>query len=232
MKNDVVAHFDKDRAATYDEQWKPLAPMMEALHLLTRIAFSALPERASILCVGAGTGTEILRLAEAYPRWRFAAVEPAEAMMEVCRQRLETAGLSDRCDFHQSYLETLPPGPAFDAATCFLVSHFLTDAAARGAFFASIAERLSAGGLLVSADLAADRKDPAFDRLMALWLDLIAAAGMPLENRIRYREMFGVEVAAQSPQEVEALIAENGFEAPTQIYQSVLIRAWLSRRAG
>ncbi len=204
---------------------------MEALHLLTHVAFAHLPSEANILCVGAGTGTEILRLADAHPEWRFTAVEPAEAMMEVCQRRLEAAGLSERCDFHQGYLETLPPRPTFDAATCFLVSHFLTDAPARGAFFGTIAAKLSADGLMVSADLAADRKDPAFDRLMSVWLDLIAETGMPLENRVHYKEMFGVEVAAQSPLEVEALIAENGFKPPDQIYQSILIHAWLSRRA-
>ncbi len=232
MANDAVAHFDKDRAAVYDEQWRALAPLMEALHLITRIAFAGLPDNARILCVGAGTGTEILRLADAYPGWRFTAVEPAGAMMEVCRRRLDAAGLASRCDFHLGYLETLPSTPSFDAATCFLVSHFLTDPAERGAFFASIASRLSAGGLLVSADLAADRKDRTFDRLMALWLDAMAETRMPEENRRRYKEMFGVEVAAQTPLEVEALIAGNGFEAPVGIYQSMLICAWLCRRAG
>ena len=39
----------------------------DALHLLTGTVLSELPPKAKILCVGAGTGAEILYLAQKFP---------------------------------------------------------------------------------------------------------------------------------------------------------------------
>jgi tRNA (cmo5U34)-methyltransferase len=51
--------FDK-QASSYDQQWSKMAPINDALHLLMSTALSELPPQANILCVGAGTGAEIL----------------------------------------------------------------------------------------------------------------------------------------------------------------------------
>ena len=44
------------------------------------------------------------------------------------------------------------------------------------------------------------------------------------------RETFGAQVAVLPPNDVAAIIAAGGFEAPLQCYQSVLIHGWLARR--
>ncbi len=43
--------FDKERASTYDKRVAKLAPLHDALHLLTRLILSELPADARILCV-------------------------------------------------------------------------------------------------------------------------------------------------------------------------------------
>lgn len=121
-KQDPKIVFDEERAASYDHIFEKIAPMRDALHLLTRLVFSELPSAARILCVGAGTGAEILYLAEAFPQWRFTAVEPAAPMLAICRRRAEEAGIASRCTFHEGYLESLPATDPFDAATCLLVA--------------------------------------------------------------------------------------------------------------
>jgi tRNA (cmo5U34)-methyltransferase len=81
-------------------------------------------------------------------------------MLDVCRQRAARAGFAERCRFHQGFLDSLPPTPPFEAATCFLVSQFVLDCDARREFFRGIADRLRAGGMLASCDLAADMTSP------------------------------------------------------------------------
>jgi tRNA (cmo5U34)-methyltransferase len=123
--------FDQRMASAYDERNAVWAAESEALCSLMRVVFAGLPANARILCVGAGTGSEILALVPAFPDWHFTAVEPSAPMLGVCRSRLEASGLSARCSIHEGFIDTLPAGEPFDAATCLLVSQFILRAEAR-----------------------------------------------------------------------------------------------------
>ncbi len=89
--------FDEQQAATYDERFARLAPLRDSLHLLAGLVFEPLPADAHVLCVGAGTGLELLALAQRFPRWRFTAAEPSGPMLAICRQRAEASGIAARC---------------------------------------------------------------------------------------------------------------------------------------
>jgi len=102
--------------------------MRDALYLLIRVILSELPQ-CTHSCVGAGTGSELIYLAQNFPQWQFTAVEPAAPMLDVCRQRTEECGIASRCTFHEGYLDSLPTSDSFNAATCLLVSFSLHDAA-------------------------------------------------------------------------------------------------------
>jgi tRNA (cmo5U34)-methyltransferase len=69
-------HFGEDRARSYDQNNRHLAPILENLHYLIEILLSDLDPRARILCVGAGTGTEMIALGHAFPSFSFVAVDP------------------------------------------------------------------------------------------------------------------------------------------------------------
>jgi tRNA (cmo5U34)-methyltransferase len=181
--------------------------------------------------VGVGTGQELIYLAHAFPQWQFTAVEPAAAMLDVCRQRVEEEGFTSRCTFHEGYLDTLPTSEPFDAATCFLVSHFLLQSDERTHFFSQIAARLRPGGILVSSDLASDMSTPAYQSLMEVWLRLLKFSDWPAENVDKLRSVYGRDVALLPTQQVESIIASGGFEAPLQFLQTMLIHAWYSKRA-
>lgn len=161
--------FDQKRAASHDKRFAKLAPMREALHLLTRMIFTALPTESRVLCVGAGSGPELFYLADAFPEWTFTIVEPSSAMLTVCRGRAKESGIINRFTFHEGYLETLPDSDPYDAATCILVSQFLLEPEKRINLFHHISKRLMPGGLLVNADLASDMSSLKYQNLLEIW---------------------------------------------------------------
>lgn len=232
MQNQTPAPFafDKERAASYDKKFAAMAPMRDALQLLTRAILSELPLDAHILCVGVGTGTEIIDFAQAFPHWQFTAVEPAAPMLNICRQRIEENGLTSRCTFHEGYLDSLPATEPFDAATSLLVSQFIMQQDERRSFFQQIAARLRPGGVLVSADLTSDMSTAAYQSLLEVWLRLLRSCHIPAEEIENMRASFGRSVAILPPQEVESILAASGFDAPVLFLQTLLIHAWFARR--
>lgn len=230
-QDELKALFDQ-QAAGYDAQWAKTLPIRTCLHLLLESAFAELPTEANILCVGVGTGAELTHLAQRRPSWRFAAVEPSGGMLEVCRQLAEKEGFANRCVFHEGYLESFADGQAFDAATCFLVSQFILDQAARSAFFLQIFNRLKSGGILASTDLASDVQSPEFEVLLRAWMNMMAAADISAEGIARLRNAYATDVGVLPPHQVASIIQAAGFERSVQFFQAGLIHGWLSRRAG
>lgn len=226
---DIEALFDQ-QAEIYDRQWIRMAPLRDALNMLVVALFSDLPADARILCVGAGTGSEILHLAEHFPGFRFTAVEPAGQMLEVCRRRAEAAGITSRCEFHQGYLESLPVTEPFDGATSLLVSQFIVDPDERVAFFRGIGKRLATGGLLASADLCADVTSAAYRNLLDVWLRMMLAADVPPETVERMRVAYSSDVAVLPPDRVTGFMRTAGFEAPIPFFQGGLIHAFFAPR--
>jgi tRNA (cmo5U34)-methyltransferase len=222
--------FDQERASSYDEKFAALAPIRDALHLLIRVILSELPADAHVLCVGAGTGLELIYLAQNFPQWRFTAVEPAAPMLDICRQKTEECGITSRCTFHEGYLDTLPTSDSFHAATCLLVSHFIMQPDERSNLFRQIAARLYPNGHLVSADLACDMNTSEYQSLLEVWLRMLKYAEVPAEEVENLHASYGRDVALLSPQKVESIITKGGFELPVLFFQTLLIRAWYSKR--
>ncbi len=216
--------FNKDTTASYDNDREKLAPIKNALHLCIRMLGLKLPPDSRVLCVGVGTGEELIYLAEAFPSWQFTAVEPSSAMLEVCRQRVEERGFSSRCNFHEGYLGSLPDSDAFNMATSILVSHFIVDKKERIKYFTEISSKLHPGSYMVNADLASDMSTSEYESLLEVWLNMHDYAGMPVRV-----ESFGDKVAMLPAVEVEEIVRSSGFETPVQFFQTLLIHAWFSK---
>ena len=223
--------FDAQSAAGYDDRFAKISAIRDALHLEVRAILAPLPARARILCVGAGTGMELLTLATHFPAWHFTAVEPSAPMMALCQRRASEHGFGDRCVFHTGYLESLPVGEPFHAATSLLVSHFITDRAARRDYFRQIAARLHPHGWLITADLTGDQSTPGHARLAAVWFRLMQFTGQTEEQCASMIAAWEKSVDFLPPAEFEALITSAGFAAPTLFHQTLLIRAWFSQRS-
>lgn len=230
-KEEITAIFDR-QASSYDQKWSSLAAINGALHLLAGAVLSKLPSTSRILCVGAGTGAEILYLAQKFPGWHFTAVEPSAGMLEVLQKRVEEHGISSRCVFHGCYLDSLPVDDPFDAATTFLVSQFILDRSERVRLFRDVGERLRPGGVLLNADLAGDMSGGAGD-LLEVWFRLMKGSGslVSQEEVERMREAYIRDVAVLPPEEIHDLIGSAGFGSPSLFFQAGMIHAWYAERS-
>jgi tRNA (cmo5U34)-methyltransferase len=222
--------FGKEMAASYDKMNAIFAPLRVPLNFLIRTILAELPIDARILCVGVGTGSELIDLAQAFPQWQFTAVEPAVPMLDVCRQRVEESGITSRCTFHEGYLDSLPASDSFDAATCLFVSHFIMQPEERCNFFSQIAQQLHPQGYLINADIASDLSSSAYLGILTIWLGIMKSAGMPDERLEKMRTTYGRDVAVLPSSEVASIIAAGGFDPPVLFFQSLLMHAWYAKR--
>ncbi len=218
--------FNEENAARYKDRWAKLAPLAQTVHLLAGSALRGIGARARVLCVGAGTGAELVALSQRFPGWRFLAVDPAEPMLRRAEQAVADIDAATRCEFFVGTLDQAPPTEPFDAATSILVSHFLTERAARVAFFREILARLKPGAPLVTADISAASKHGV---LGDIWDGLLEHCGLSPDEIVQYRAHFGTAVSMLPPEELEALLAEAGFTGIEPIFQAGWMRAWVAR---
>jgi len=225
QKEKTKENFDK-MAASYDKLWEKLAPINDSLHLLMGSILANLPQQAKILCVGAGTGAEIIYLAKRFPLWTFTAVDPSGPMLEVCRKRLLELDIESRCKFHIGYLDSLSSSDTFDAATSILVSQFISEKTSRIDFFKQIAKRLKANGILISSDLSAKLDSPEYQSLLNVWLEMMREGGIPQEGLDGMPNAYEKDVSVLPPGDIEAIITSGGFERIIQFSQTGLIHSW------
>lgn len=231
MNSEIIEFFGKEHAANYDKSSKGIAAIKDALHLVSKISLMDLPYDSKILCVGAGTGAELIALAQSNPGWKFTALDSSQAMLDVCREKLDKAGMLSRCDFHHGYIDSLPNSKTYDAATSILVSQFLTRKADRVDFFQQIKRHLIPDGYLINADLARPKADHRYRALMASWVKMHRYNGLSEAQAEASTSLWNTHVAVSEPGEVEEILVAGGFEHPMLAFQVLFIHAWVSRVA-
>jgi tRNA (cmo5U34)-methyltransferase len=220
--------FDQAMADAYDQRNSALQPISESLHFLMALTLRDLPAGSRVLCVGVGTGAEILSLATAFPGWSFVGVDPSGEMLAVARKRLGAAGFLNRCELVEGRLQTVSEGD-FDAVVCLLVAHFIAEAD-RPAFYAGIHDRLKPGGRLVSAEISCDLDAPGFPELLEDWKGVQALMGATPESLAKLETMMREVLCIVRPAETEALWREAGFPQPVAFFQAFAVRGWHATR--
>lgn len=218
------AFFNQQMADGYDRRNSALAPISDGLHFLIRLILADLPADARVLCVGVGTGAEVLALATAYPGWSFVGVDPSEEMLAVARRRLDEAGVSHRCELMHGYVEDVPQ-QQFDAVVSLLVAHFIPREDRRP-FYTAIHDRLRPGGRFVSAEICADLDAPGFPQMLEDWKQVQSLMGATPESLAKLSDMMRDVLRVLPPGETEAMWEDAGFPSPTPFFQAFMIRGW------
>jgi tRNA (cmo5U34)-methyltransferase len=217
--------FTEGLARKYDERNSRLAPISDGLHFLTRLILEDRPENSRVLCVGVGTGADILALAEAFPGWTFVGVEPSLSMLNVCRERMARAGVLDRCELIHGVVDDLPPEPKFDVATALLVAHFVKREQ-RANFYAGIIDRLREGGCFINAEISFDLDSAAFPSMLRNWQSIQRLMGGTEESLRAVPQQLREALTVLSPDEVEKLMGDAGGVTPVRFFQAFLIAGW------
>lgn len=221
--------FGKDRAKSYDQNNVHLIPIFENLYYLIKILLSEIAPNSKILCVGVGTGNEIIELAEAFPKFTFVAVDPSISMLEVCQEKLQRLNLLDRCKLIHGYVEDVPETHEFDAAICLLVLHHAS-LDVRIKIIAGIFKRIVTAGYFIFAEISFDSSTSAFEDIIEKWKSLIRISGSPEDKVQNLPRMMREHLSIQAPSEVERMLVASGFSIHVQFFQALLIRAWYARK--
>jgi len=230
MEDSPARRFDEERAAAYDDRIRRLSPGYDVLHdAIASVAASLLGGDAHVLAVGAGTGTEIVRLARVRPGWRFTAVDPSAEMLDQCRERVEEEGLGARVEYVCDRVGALPDESRFDAATSVFVAHFIQEPTAKQHFFRAIARRVRSGAPLILTDLYEGASGDAREQLTAAWRRAVRRSGMEAETVENAFARMDRQINFVPEDELVQILDETGFAAPTRFYQCFLWGAWWTR---
>lgn len=222
-------YFTPAAALVYHERNRPLAPIADSMHFLIRLILRDLDVRSHILCVGVGTGAEILSLAKAFPEWIFVGVDPSASMLGVCRERLAAAGILDRCQLIQGYVQDVPPGENFDAVLGILVAHFVKQDE-RAAFYQAMHDRLRAGAYLINTEISFDLNAEEFPSMLKNWEGVQSLMGATPESLATLPHQLRTMLSVISPAETEKILRQCGFPLPTRFFQAFMISGWYARK--
>lgn len=222
--------FTKELAQAYDERNSKLVSISENMHFLIQIVLKSLPQNANILCVGVGTGAEIISLSKIFPGWTFVGVDPSASMLEVCKVRLKDAGVLNRCQLLQGYVQDVATGENFDAALSLLVGHFIKSES-RLDFFQNMTSRLKKGGYLVNVEISYDLNSPEFLMMLKNWEQIQTLMGATSESLaslpMQLREMLTILPGPT----IEDFFRRSQISNPVKFFQAFMISGWYGQKS-
>ena len=222
MSKTTPDFFNQKMASDYDERNSKLSQISDCFQFLYSLILQKLPAKAHILCVGAGTGAEILTLSKIYPEWTFVALDPSGPMLDICRERTRNAGIADRCKYVQGYIHDLPLVEEFDAVLSVLVGHFVP-LDERASFYLNMSQRLKAGGILINLEISFDLESKEFPSMLENWKAIQSLMGATPESLSKMKDQLKEMLTILPPQKIGELIQQSGIKIPVSFFQAFLI---------
>lgn len=225
----VIDHFT-EAAKAYDLKNQQLAPITDNMYFLIRLILKNAPARARVLCVGVGTGAEIFSLANLFPEWTFVGVDPSIGMLDVCREKLKSAGVLDRCELIHGYVHDVPQGQNFEIALSVLVAHFVKRED-RLSFYKAMFDRLCVKGILVNTEISFDLNSQEFPLMLKNWESIQQLMGATPESLANLSQVLHEGLTVISPKETEGLLSQSGIHLPIRFFQAFMITGWYGIRS-
>ena len=216
-------------AAGYDERIRKTFPFYETIHTAINAVLRVyLKPESELLIVGAGTGAEILELGKTNLSWRFVGVDPAKPMLDLAKEKIEAAGLTDRVSLFNGLVGDLLIGKLCDGATSAMIMHFVPDDGGKIEFLRAIAAHLKPGAPLVLMDAHGDLNAPESELMIEAWKQQQSLAGVKwdeVESGMKERVK---TIQFVSSKRMEELLAEAGFHRIQRFFQNFMLGGWIA----
>jgi tRNA (cmo5U34)-methyltransferase len=187
-----------------------------------------LKSESELLIIGAGTGAEILELGKTNPDWRFLGVDPAQPMLDLAKEKIDAAGLSDRVSLFHGFVGDLPIGKFYDGATSAMIMHFVPDDGGKIEFLRAIASHLKPGAPFVLMDANGDLNAPELELLIEAWKQQQVLAGVKWEEVESGMKERVKSIHLVSSSRIEQLLAEAGFHRIQHFFQNFMLGGWVA----
>lgn len=221
--------FNKELAQAYDERNSRLSAISQNMHFLMSLILKDLPTNSKLLCVGVGTGTEILFLSKIFPHFTFVGVDPSTSMLDVCQERLQSAGVLERCTLINGYIQDVPHNEPFDAVLSILVAHFIK-LEERLSFFEEIFSRLKKRAYLINTEISYDLNSVDFPLMLKNWEKVQALMGATPESLANLPTQLRHTLTILPPSETAKLLKQAGFQTPVSFFQAFMIAGWYGQK--
>jgi tRNA (cmo5U34)-methyltransferase len=150
-------------------------------------------------------------------------------MLAVARERLQERSWTDRVQLHVGHIHELPEAEPYDAATCLLVIHHLSEAAAQRQMLRDIAQRLQRGAPLVVAEMIGDPASPQFQQFLSAWKLRQYTFGTPEAEVEQRAQTLSSVVSFGSEESLQDLLATAGFGDMQRFFTAYFYGGWVIR---
>ena len=227
METKHIEIFKGQRATDYDRFITELFPsyslFIQSVPKILKQQLSTVI-KPKILIAGCGTGNEAQLLAQYNQHWNIDACDPSEEMLAFAKTKLAPY---KKVRLIKGTVDTLELKETYDAATLFLVLHFLIDDGAKLALIKDIAQRLKPGGTLLLFDISGGEKEllDTFAIQSALFPEHWSPKDIA-ERKIRIT----TQLHAISNERCEELLKEAGFTKTVKFHQFTICSAWITTK--
>jgi 2-polyprenyl-3-methyl-5-hydroxy-6-metoxy-1,4-benzoquinol methylase len=204
---------------------------------LLEIAAAAIGDKAPaarrILVVGPGPGDELPQLLEACPEAEFVVLEPSAQMLQTSLETLRGQSGFERCQWVPKTLEEAVGSGVlqrdFDGVICHNVLHLMA-ADQQDLMIKRLVEQSRPGGVLLISSYSEAAEPEVCDTIFSIAARRLLDRGLPAEMVDKFLTARNTAVFSLDAARLETMLVGLSCQAPTQLYQGLFARLWITRR--
>ena len=224
--SDKIEVFDKERSSNYDNKISDLIPVYESLLDKTKdflISNYSVKDNLKILCVGCGTGTEIVRIAKISNNWRVYGCDPSIEMLNIAEKKIKARNLKN-AELKQGTIEVFKDHK-FDVTNLSLVLHFF-EKKDKYELLSKISEVLKSDSNLIISDIYLARNFE--QKLNQLRLDISKQNTIEKDNLDYYINHIRDDIKYISDKEINEILNSLNFVKTIKTVNKYVFGQWIS----